>query len=108
MTVGPAFRQDLGLRMRMDQVAAVRQGSPAEKAGVVARVRTATRRWSGDQIVAVEVTEADGTVTRFTADKADASADPTVRVRPLDPIRLPWELNQWADRQTPAVRPGAW
>jgi regulator of sigma E protease len=99
VTVGPAFRQDLGLRMRMDRVAAVRRGSPAEKAGVVARVREGDQEVvKGDKIVAVEVKEADGTWTKFTADKTDASTGPSVRVRPLDPIRLPWELNQWARR----------
>lgn len=105
VTVGPAYRQDLGLRMRMDRVAAVRQGSPAAKAGVVARVRDGdTEVVKGDKIVAVEVKEADGTATRFTADKADTATGPREQVRPLDPIRLPWELNQWA-RRTPNPGP---
>ena len=99
VTVDPMYRQDVGLRMRIDRVAAVRSGSPAERAGVAARVRDGeTEVVRGDKIIAVEVQQTDGTTTRFTADKADAATGPGERVLPLDPLRLPWELNQWAQR----------
>jgi regulator of sigma E protease len=93
------YRFDLGLMMRMDRVAAVRQGSPAERAGVQARRTDGDKVVvPGDRIKAVQLPEPDGTTTRYTADKDDAPTDPRERVRPLDPIRLPWELNQWAAR----------
>jgi regulator of sigma E protease len=95
VTVPPAFHKGVGLRMRMGKVAAVRKGSPAEKAGVQARPPDSDpSRGPGDRIVAVELPEPDGTVTRFSADRSDPKA------RPLDPIRLPWELVWWSDRQT--------
>ena len=40
IAVQPAFRPDLGLRMRMGEVVALRDGGPAEKAGVKARTES--------------------------------------------------------------------
>ncbi|MBV9126294.1 MAG: site-2 protease family protein, partial [Planctomycetes bacterium] len=62
-----------GLRMRMGWVSAIRQGSPAQTAGV--RV--------GDILKKVEVTGADGKVLAFEEEK-------------VDPLRLPYELRKWA------------
>lgn len=94
VTVAPAFRWDVGLRMRMGEVAAVRVGSPAAQVGVQA-AQPGEVPVPGDRVVAVEVTEADGKTTRFAAETGPG-------VKPLDPLRLPHELDQWADR-TPAA-----
>jgi regulator of sigma E protease len=91
LVVPPAFRRDLGLRMRMGPVTAVRTGSTAEAAGVVER----TDATPGDRIVSVEVTDAGGGVTVYSTDPAPTDAGK--RVRPLDPLRLPFELTKWAD-----------
>ena len=90
VTMAPAFRADLGLRMRMGPVVAVRRGSPAEAAGLS----------PGDTLVAVTVPDPDGQRLRFTTDPADlAAAEPNTRTAPLDPLRLPFELDKWADRR---------
>jgi regulator of sigma E protease len=89
LTVGPAFRKTAGLRMRMGTVAAVRAGSPAAAAGLV----------EGDEIVAVTVPTAAGGV-RYTADATEQAGG----ARPLDPVRLPWELAAWAATR-PAGQP---
>ncbi|OWK43283.1 site-2 protease family protein [Fimbriiglobus ruber] len=102
VTVPPAYRQDIGLRMRIGAVVAVRSGSPAEKAQVQVRKMEKDKVLAaGDEIAAVEVPEADGSTTRFTADKDDKGnpqAHPPVKVRPLDPLKLPEDLDAWADR----------
>jgi regulator of sigma E protease len=89
LVVPPVFRRDLGLRMRMGPVTAIREGSPAAAAGVVERTDAAP----GDRIVSVEVTDASGGVVRFSTDPADGGTPG----RPLDPLRLPTELTKWAD-----------
>ena len=89
----PAFRHDSGLRMRMGTVVAVRTNSPAEAAGVIAK--TPTGELTGDRIVAVEVTAADGTNRRYPADAENVHAGTAL---PLDPLRLPRDLDIWADQ----------
>jgi regulator of sigma E protease len=90
--VPPAFQTSYGLRLGMGPVTAVRDDSPASKK-VVAR----TGNEPGDTIVAVEVTEKDGTVHRFASDPSPKPAtDVTVDV--LDPARLPDQLRAWAIR----------
>ena len=106
VTVPAAFHYDLGLRMRMGEVTAVRRDSPAAKSELVARpVETKKTPLSpGDTIVAVELPEADGRTTRLTTDATEAPpSDAKVAVKPLDPVRLPYDLTQWAAR-TPAGR----
>jgi regulator of sigma E protease len=104
VTTPPAFRKDIGLRMRMGPVLAIRDASPAAAAGVQARQADGDQvTVAGDQIVSVEVTEADGSRVRFTADK-DSPAEKGVTARPLDPLRLATDLEAWADR-TPAPEP---
>ena len=56
LVVPAAFRRDLGMRMRMGPVTAVRTGSPAAAAGVIER----TEALPGDRIVGVEVTDVNG------------------------------------------------
>ena len=84
ITVPPAFHKTLGVRMRMGQITAVREDSAAAKSGVVAR--SVDGSTEGDIIEAVEVTEPGGTVTRWEKGKN------------LDPVRLPFQLKQWAER----------
>ncbi len=85
----PAYRKDVGLRMKMGEVTALRTGSAAEKAGV--RV--------GDRITEVVFTQHDGKPRRLTADKTAQGAEP------LDPMRLPEELHRWADSWPGRVPP---
>jgi regulator of sigma E protease len=80
ITVEPMFGRSLGLRMQMGQISVIRIGSPAEKAELKARDLAGSRE--GDVIEAVEVLGADGKVMRFAGEA-------------LDPVRLPFQLNQW-------------
>ena len=88
LPVAPAYRHDLGLRMRMGEVVAVRTGGPAE--GKVNPRQEGAK--PGDRIVEVTVTGADGKPIRFAAgDKAN----------PLDPLLLPRQLDKWAFSSPP-------
>jgi regulator of sigma E protease len=98
--LAPTFYQTLGFRLQMGRVTAVRDGSPAAKAGVLVR-RKVNESWlRGDLITKVEVLEADGTATVFEAGLDPEKMPP--HVRPLDPERLPFELRQWANRRRAA------
>jgi regulator of sigma E protease len=68
--VPPAYHYTFGLRMRIGKVAAIREGSPAQKADLR----------SGDIIKRVKVVTADGQLIR------------EVEEGNLDPMRLPFEL----------------
>jgi regulator of sigma E protease len=83
------------MRMLMGEIVAVRAGSSAAKAGVVARSEESppTR---GDKIAAVAVTFPDGTKTWFANGKQPDEAKPGETMRPLDPVLLPHELARWA------------
>lgn len=89
VTVAPMYRLDLGVRMQMGRVTAIREGSPAEGKILPARPHpdNPKRVLVGDKIIAVSVMDADGKKLEFT-DK-----DKT-----LDPERLPLQLNEWSDR----------
>lgn len=89
--VPPMYGLSLGMRMQMGQISAIRIGSPADKSKVQASDPGLRRE--GDVIEAVEVTEADGKVTRFDE-------------KSLDPVRLPHQLYQWAQRLTAAEKAG--
>ena len=95
ITVDPAFRWDTGLRMRMGEVASIRQNSPAERAGVQA-AQTGDTPVPGDRIVSVEVPEPAGGTTKFVAGVPDGKSAANEKL--LDPLRLPHDLDQWADR----------
>jgi regulator of sigma E protease len=82
--IPPAFHYVFNARMQMGQISAVRQGSTGQLAGVQAR--DPNRSLNGDTIERVELPEPDGTVTTF-----DKDTD-------LDPMRLPFQLRQWAER----------
>jgi regulator of sigma E protease len=81
-----AFHRTLqGVRMRMGQITAVRDGSPAAAAGIQ----------PGDIIEQVEVREGDKHVVY-----GNAKAPEGVTRKDLDPTRLPFELREWARRDT--------
>jgi regulator of sigma E protease len=114
ITVPPAFHQTLGARMEMGQITALRKGGPGDNGGVQARERDRTHE--GDVILRVEVREPDGSVTRWTSrpeapmalvgalfqpdplGRAKLVEQALARVKDLDPMRLPDELRQWAQR----------
>jgi len=88
ITLPAAFRNDTGLRMSMGPIAAIRTGSSAEAVGIQ----------PGDKITKVELPEPTGGPTLLSADSKDLPKGPTGTVKPLDPLRLPFEMNAWADR----------
>ncbi|MDB5306096.1 MAG: putative zinc metalloprotease [Gemmataceae bacterium] len=106
ITVPPVFRADLGLRMRMGKVAAVRADHP--DAVVVQAVPVGAEPTAqGDRIVEVRVTDAAGKRRWFVADgKRPPDAKPDDAVRPLDPVLLPFELRRWAGEFPPEKRAG--
>lgn len=101
IAVQPAYRSDLGMRMRMGEVVALRKGGPAEAAGVVARPLDGPPA-RGDKIKVVKLPEPGGKQTWLAAGKVEVD-EPNVTVRPLDPVLLPLELTRWAERN-PADR----
>jgi regulator of sigma E protease len=66
MFVPPAFHMDTGMNMKMGEVASVRKGSPAEKAGVQV----------GDRIASIEITAEGKETKKFSLDS-------------FNPIQLP-------------------
>jgi regulator of sigma E protease len=94
ITVGPAYRHDLGMRMLMGEIVAVRANSPAARAGIVARSEEPPVR--GDKIAAVGVTLPNGKRAWFANGKRPEEAKPDDEQRPLDPVLLPLELTKWA------------
>jgi regulator of sigma E protease len=105
VTAKPAFRHDLGVRVRMGEVVALRAGGTAEAAGVVARKEAGPRPTRGDRIKAVLLPpDRGGKRVWYVAGEVDwkkkefEAPDPkAVDVRPLDPLLLPHQLNRWAD-----------
>ena len=93
VTVPACYHKSIGLKMRMGSIVAVRADSPAAKAGL--QVRQSDKKKvinPGDELVAVEVTQADGKTLSF-------SNDPEIVGEPFDPLRLPFALQQWANAQ---------
>jgi regulator of sigma E protease len=101
--VPPAYHYTFGLRMRMGQVVAVREDSPAAQAGV--RARDLSQGMDGDIIKQVEVMEPDGKRVRFVATPT-VPPPSGVTEKPLDPVRLPDELEAWAARWDAARQGG--
>jgi regulator of sigma E protease len=95
ITVAPAYRADLGMRMRMGEVVALRRKGPAEEAGLAART-DGPPATTGDRIKLVKLPEADGKETWFTT--GDEKDQATITVHKLDPILLPLELKKWSER----------
>ena len=79
--------------MRMGSIVALRSDSPAAKAGIQVRQIDEKNEKKvlnpGDELIAVDVTQKDGKTLSF-------SNDPEIEGKPFDPMRLPFELYQWA------------
>lgn len=97
--ISPAYHYTLGAHMQMGEIIALREGSTAEKAGVHPRDRE--KNLKGDMILKVEVKEPDSkTVKHWGRVPRDGEA-----LTPLDPVRLPDDLKQWALKMTKAKNP---
>jgi regulator of sigma E protease len=79
LEIAPAFRNSLGVRMKMGRITARREKSEAAEEKVVASEK------NGDVILQVEITDAHGKSIVY------GSSDV-----PLDPERLPMQLKRWA------------
>jgi regulator of sigma E protease len=109
VVVPPVFRHGLGARMRMGEVAALRKGGAAEKAGVVARLGGGEPR-TGDRIKAVKLPVGDKGEQRWYVagpvdwSKPEFAVQPDDRkkidVKQLDPLLLPRQLKEWAGDRT--------
>lgn len=95
IVVKPMYRADLGVRMQMGKVMALRKDGPAEKAGVLAWSEEQPNQ--GDRIKTVKLPEPGGKQTWFATGKVEPTP-PNVTVRKLDPVLLPLELKKWSDR----------
>jgi regulator of sigma E protease len=119
ITVPPAYHNVLGARMGMGQVTKVCDGTPAAT-DPKNRLQARANNLEGDVIQKVEVPEPDGTTTIFEEGLSTSyqTRDPAVRLAaaavlpglaqpwalhqalysqvPLDPVRLPDQLRQWA------------
>ncbi len=112
ITVEPAFAITTGMRMAMGRVAAVRTNSPAtrakpvdanEKSGIQPR-NAIIKEPTGDKITQVEVVTGRNEKRRWASDDKPQTVDEKgvkVEVLPLDPLRLPFELESWADSKPP-------
>jgi regulator of sigma E protease len=95
--VPPAFHRTLGMRMRMGPVVSVQDGSPAAKAKIQPRKQAANIE--GDLIKEIEVDRPEGGKLRW-VQTLSAQLPEGVKEQILDPMRLPFELNQWAESVT--------
>jgi regulator of sigma E protease len=77
-----------GLVMEMGEIVALRHNSPAAKAGVEIH----------DVIEEVQVVDALNRTHRFTMKSQNLELGD--EMKPLDPMRLPFELNQWAAQKS--------
>jgi regulator of sigma E protease len=78
--VPPDYHLTLGARMRMGQVAGVRDHSPAAQAGVL----------KGDFLREILLKDGSGNERRFAIGEGNSA-------EVVDPLRLPAELRSWAD-----------
>jgi regulator of sigma E protease len=115
ITVEPSFTYVTGIRMGMGRVAAVRKDFPAATATMLdggsevgIQPRKGNDSETGDKLIEVEVMDVDPDgktfPLRFSADEPNGAAAPKgLVVKPLDPLRLPFDLEQWAERQHAVV-----
>ncbi len=101
--VEAAYHYTVGLRMRMGQITAVRDDSPAAKARQLPngaagiQARNVQLSIEGDILDEVEVSDGkNGKIIWSNAGPGNAPA-PGVTVKVLDPVRLPDELANWAE-----------
>ncbi|HEY3788512.1 MAG TPA: site-2 protease family protein, partial [Urbifossiella sp.] len=97
--VQPAYRVNLGMRMQIGKIAAIRTNGPAEQAGVQSVTLDEGSNGKGDRIAAVGIIE-DSKKVWFANGTRPAEAKPEDALRPLDPILLPLQLGHWANEQT--------
>jgi len=108
VVIDPAFFFSHGMRMAMGRVAAIRKNGPSSNAVAVPaddnengiRPRPAdVKEAGGDRIITVEVTMADGKRLRWETDPQPTTepVEKDLEVRALDPLRLPFELELWAE-----------
>ncbi|VTS03121.1 peptidase m50 : Peptidase M50 OS=Planctomyces brasiliensis (strain ATCC 49424 / DSM 5305 / JCM 21570 / NBRC 103401 / IFAM 1448) GN=Plabr_4470 PE=4 SV=1: Peptidase_M50 [Gemmata massiliana] len=102
ITVKPSYRYDLGMRMRMGEISALRVSGSAEKVGVIAHTEGAQPK-RGDRIKAVMLPPDEKGKRVWYVNGLDwkkkefeTPDQKAVDVRPLDPLLLPHQLNQWA------------
>jgi regulator of sigma E protease len=98
VTLAPIYRLDLGVRMQMGPVLAIREGSGAD--GKIKPANPDDKTAAGDKILAVSVIDADGKKLEF--------SDNDEKKKTLDPERLPQQLRQWSDRMEKAKVKGDW
>src|SRR5262249_14854891 len=88
-----------GLRMAMGPVVAVREHSPAARAGVQVK----NGQEAGDKLTVIDLPGPDGRTIRYAADLA-VKKDPNVEEHILDPLRLPGDLDRWAESAAPGPK----
>ena len=88
LKVKPLYRVNLGMRMQMGPILAVRKDSPAAKENV--KAPDPVKKLEGDLIEAVTAYVKD--------DKGNIAESKEFKDDKLDPERLPLELRQWSDR----------
>jgi regulator of sigma E protease len=97
--VPPAYFANFGLRMTMGPVVAVRDNSPA----ALAKVQVKNGQEAGDKVTAIELPGPSGRTVRYTADLG-VKKDPNVDEYLLDPVRLPHDLERWAESAPPGPK----
>jgi regulator of sigma E protease len=97
--VPPAWHNGFGLRMAMGPVVAVREHSPAARADV----RVKDGQEAGDKVTAIDLPGPDGRTIRYANDLA-VKKDPNVEEHLLDPLRLPYDLERWAESAAPGPK----
>jgi regulator of sigma E protease len=97
--VPPAWHSNFGLRMAMGPIVAVRDQSPATRAGL----KIKNGQYSGDKLTAIDLPGPGGRTIRYAADLA-VKKDPNVDERLLDPVRLPHDLDRWAESAPPGPK----
>jgi regulator of sigma E protease len=99
ITVQPAYRVTLGMRMQIGKIAAIRRGGPAEKAVEAVNLDDGPNG-KGDRIAAVGLIDASGKKTWFANGDRPPESKSDDQVRPLDPMLLPLQLTRWATELT--------
>jgi regulator of sigma E protease len=94
--IPPSYHYTFGLRMHMGQITAVRDGSEAAKG---LDLPNATTKTKGDIIKQVEVVDASGNKVRFVTARGKTPANDHVKEVDVDPMRLRYELERWAQER---------
>jgi S1-C subfamily serine protease len=91
-----SYHYTFGMRMRMGQITAVRDGSEAAKGLVPGNAATKTK---GDIIQQVEVVDASGHTIRFVTARGKTPANDNVKEVDVDPMLLVFTLQSWAQQR---------